>query len=687
MIGRMILHYRILRRLGVGGMGEVYLARNTKTNRLVALKILPAELARDPDRVRRFQEEAKAASRLDHPNILSVYDAGQDGDLHFIVTEYIDGENVQERLARAPLTLAEALRIAEKVADALTAAHRAGIIHLDLKLSNIMLGKKGLVKVVDWGVAKVTAAASPSPGSEGETVRMSAPGAPMATPAYASPEQLRGDEADARSDLFSLGVCLHEMISGQSPFRRRTFVGTIDAVLHDEPSPLSESVPEGVRAVVRRALQKTPEARYQAAYEFRRCVRAARRALPLSAAGAGRALASGLARRAARLPAAARAARRPMTRRRAITIVASLVLALGSATVIWYRVIQPRRLVAHGREFMKQRTGDSLRQARSSCERALSYNRSYAQAHICLADVHALREEYEAAPSGVTLPVAEAHAREGIKIKPNSGEAHASLAYVHTKMKKWTEAERSFRRSIDLNPYYPRARHWFCMYLRIVGRHDEALAQIKIGRDLDPADQIIRVNLIISYLMVGQVEQAIREGEELLDLNPKFWGARAWVAVALTERGDKGRSDAISDMDAAVEHSKRSHTLLANFGYILAIYGEVGRAESILTELKELHRQGKAIGQDMAKVCVGLGRLDEAFYWLEEDFKVASGDLPNISWHPTFKRVRGHPRYNDLLRRLNLPAGADIPVKGDESNLADARGAGGGLPLVKASAP
>ena len=250
-----ISHYETLSLLGKGGMGEVYLASDTSLGRKVALKILPARYTTEPDLVHRFEREAKAASALNHPNILTVYEIGKTADSHFIATEFIEGETLRQRLARGNLALKEALDIATQIAAALTAAHEAGIIHRDIKPENIMLRPDGYVKVLDFGLAKLTESAYNPDESTTQT------GLIMGTPSYMSPEQARGQKVDFRTDIWSIGVVLHEMVSGARPFRGNTQADLMVEILERAPKPLPEHLPAELRAIVQRTLSKDPHQR------------------------------------------------------------------------------------------------------------------------------------------------------------------------------------------------------------------------------------------------------------------------------------------------------------------------------------------------------------------------------------------------------------------------------------------
>jgi serine/threonine protein kinase/TolB-like protein/Tfp pilus assembly protein PilF len=277
MIGQTISHYRILGKIGAGGMGEVYLAEDDRLGRKLALKVLPEQFTQDPDRVRRFEQEARAASALNHPNIITIYEIGkisaETGDLHFIATEFIEGETLRRRMLDRRLDLAESLEIAIQCLNALQTAHNAGIIHRDIKPENIMLRPDGYIKILDFGLAKLTEQTpQDTDGLEApaRSVFETQPGVVMGTIDYMSPEQARGQRVDGRTDIFSFGVVLYEMVSGRRPFMGSTTSDLIAALLISEPKRLSQhlpNVPAELEQIVARMLVKDRDARYQTAQE------------------------------------------------------------------------------------------------------------------------------------------------------------------------------------------------------------------------------------------------------------------------------------------------------------------------------------------------------------------------------------------------------------------------------------
>jgi serine/threonine protein kinase len=266
--GQVVGHYQIIAPLGKGGMGEVYLASDTKLDRKVALKLLATEFTNHKERLRRFIQEAKAASSLNHPNILTIHEIGQADGAHFIATEFIDGETLKQRMAHTRMTLPEILDVSIQAASALQAAHAAGIVHRDIKPENIMLRPDGYLKVLDFGLAKLTEKSSQSKttNSELDTLARTTPGTVLGTVNYMSPEQARGQVLDPRTDVFSLGIVLYEMTAGHTPFAAATSVDTLVSILEKEPPPLNQYAPEvpgELQRMINKALRKDREERYQ----------------------------------------------------------------------------------------------------------------------------------------------------------------------------------------------------------------------------------------------------------------------------------------------------------------------------------------------------------------------------------------------------------------------------------------
>jgi len=267
--------YEILSPLGAGGMGEVYRARDSRLGRDVALKVVSAEFAKDPDRLRRFESEARTASAISDPHIVTVFDVGESNGVTFLATELVEGTDLRALLGQ-PLPLRRAVDLAAQIAEGLAAAHEKEIVHRDLKPENVLVARGGLAKIADFGLARLSESATSSSGSQLVTAEArTATGTVMGTVAYMSPEQARGERVDFRSDQFAFGIILAELLSGRNPFRRATSPETLTAILREDPEidAAGVAVPTLLRKILARCLEKDPETRYASTRDLARDLR------------------------------------------------------------------------------------------------------------------------------------------------------------------------------------------------------------------------------------------------------------------------------------------------------------------------------------------------------------------------------------------------------------------------------
>jgi TolB-like protein/tetratricopeptide (TPR) repeat protein len=306
-----------------------------------------------------------------------------------------------------------------------------------------------------------------------------------------------------------------------------------------------------------------------------------------------------------------------------------------------------------GRYYRNRRTTENLKKAIEQFKIATDRDPNYALAFVGLADCYAVLNEYAGTPSNETTPQARAYAERALAIDGQLAEPHATLGTVHHQVWQWAEAEKEYKRAIELNPNYPTAYHWYSILLKDTGRNDQAAAMIMRAHELDPLSSVISANVSRMYQVQNNHEASIENSLKLIELDPNFVPAYQYLGLSYLKQGRS--AEAITALKKAVELSGGSSITLGDLGYVYAVTGKRTEAQAIIKQLEDKYARKEAIGQYLATVYVGLNDKDKAFEWLEKDFQIRNGKLPEIRWQLQFESLRADPRFKDLLKRMNLP--------------------------------
>ena len=744
MIDDVISHYKILEKLGEGGMGEVYLAQDTKLDRKVALKFLPVQLASDGELKERFKREAQSAAALNHPNIITVYEVSEYENRPFIAMEYVEGESLKDLIARKELPIGEVLDVALQVSDGLAVAHQAGIVHRDIKPQNILMGKDGRVRICDFGLAKAK-----------RDITLTQAGSTLGTIAYMSPEQAKGIEVDHRSDIFSFGVVLYEMITEHLPFTGDHEAAVIYSVVNETPEPLARyksEVPEELQKIVEKAMEKDRRVRYQHVDDVSADLRKLKAELDtgvtktlermikaqpsiavlaftnLSADKEQDYFCDGMAeeiinalthleslRVVARTSAFVFKDKREDIReigrklkvdkvlegsvRKAgnrLRITAQLI-NVSDGYHLWSErydremedvfaiqdevtlaIVDKLKIKLLGRDkaiLTKRHTGDpeayslylkgrffwnkmnpgGFQKARGCFEKAIETDPNLAVAYAGLADSHWWSSFWGNLPPHETYPRAREAVEKAIEKDDTLGEAHASLASIYTHYDwNWQAAEREFGRAIDLAPGSSYARIYYACYLDLQRRHDEAVAQARKAREIDPLSGFCNTSLAHRLWHARRYDEAIEEFEKWLEIEPNDWFAHHHLGEIYFEKSMI--KEAIASINRSVELSGGVPLNIAGAAMIHYRIGDREVAERLFNSLKERARHEYIPPMCFISIHIARGEMDQAFEWVKRAYEERDSFLPWLRVTPMDSwRIASDPRIDEFMDRLGLP--------------------------------
>jgi serine/threonine protein kinase len=582
--------------LGAGGMGEVYLARDPRLDRTVALKILPGDLAMDPDRMLRFEREARAASALNHPNVATIYDVGESDGIHFIVMEHVEGETIAARIGRRPLTPSEIVDVAVQAADSLDVAHAKGITHRDIKPANLMLTLRGHVKVLDFGVAKMARGDEGGPNDGWNVGSLTAVGSVVGSGPYMSPEQIAGRDVDPRSDVFSLGVVIYQMATCQLPFSGATRAEMTQSILHATPESitrLNPEIPLELERITFKCLDKSADARYQSARE----------------------LLSDLWPLKRQVDAKARRGTSDSVRVDAPTTDSS-------------RASEVSELVGRGWAHLRSGSFFEVSDAVSAFQAATVIDPTYAAAYAGLA----LAKLGQATDRKVLVEAfgeAKAAALRALALDNESADAQVALGQVmFTAEWDWIAAERSFQRALAINPNHAEAYIYYGILMEALGDLERGLHLKLQGLECDSTSALAHVWIAVSFWNQRRYDDVIVWANKALDRDPQHPFACEELAGAYWKMGDL----------------ERFHKYLQ-------------RARERWLDANPQREPAKS-EFELVMHYAGVGDLDAAFEHLQRMLDMRDPALVHLAVAPQWDSLRADPRFNECLARMNLrPAG------------------------------
>lgn len=642
--GRTLSHYQVVSLLGAGGMGEVYLGRDPRLDRTVAIKILPGDLAGDPERMQRFEREARAASALNHPNVATIYDVGESDGLHFIVMEHVEGETVAARVAGRSLLPAAVVDIAVQAADALDVAHAKGITHRDIKPANLMVTSRGHLKVLDFGVAKIKLGDESTGRSEWILEPGTAIGSVIGSGPYMSPEQITGGDVDPRSDVFSLGVVIYQMATGHLPFSGTTREELKEAILRVAPTSmtaLNPVVPSELERITFKCLEKAAEDRYQSARELLSDLWPLKRQLDATHA---------------------------------------------MADSPWFKFLmrpvdiddklpgpEASELVARGWAHLRSGSFFELSGAVSAFLAATEVAPAYAAAHAGLALTKVAQAAAHDVPHLEALAEAKTFALRALALDDTSADAQVALGQVVLFSEwDWAAAERSFQRALAINPNHAEAYLHYGGLMEALGQLTRGFELKLRGLECDSTSALAHVLIAASLWNQRRYDEVIVWVNKALDRDPRHLFARELLVGAYWKKGDFKRQivEDLKRVEARDLSEEARAALREVVADILHAFDHEGldaahrcilkhMSSAWMTQLMSNEGGSTIIGRGNTMIgplarSAEAGDLDKAFELLEGALDVRDPGLVHLAVAPQWDRLRADPRFNQCLARMKL---------------------------------
>jgi len=686
--GDTIGHYQIVGQIGAGGMGTVYLARDSKLNRKVAIKFLNERYESDESNVERFIQEAKAASALNHPNILTIHEIGETEGSHFIVSEFVDGHRLRTVMEKESLDLAKVLNISIQVAEALAAAHSARIVHRDIKPENIVIRNDGYAKVLDFGLAKLLPEPVSLIGLEDETVRQNhtAKGLILGTVSYMSPEQAKGGAVDARTDIFSLGVLLYEMVARRTPFAASSTSETFANLINRDPEPMSRyrsGVPDDLQRIVSKMLRKDPDERYQTMKDLAVDLKDLRRQTSsrfdsVSSPEHNQETAvmdrttGNIRYTTAGSEASARWYGQPKWVR-GIAASAFLILAVVATAILasfYSRSAQhPQQtesmntakspaydLYMRGRVKALRDNRDDVEEAIKLLEQAVSVDPNYAEAYAALALAYTTKE-FQFAPESDKKQIgenAEVAVAKALELNPNSAEgyfARGVVLWTHEKRFPHELTIQSYRRAIEINPNLDEVHQRLAMVYSHIGLLDEAQREVAIQIAINPDNTMARFRVGVFDAYQGKFEEAVQVYKTVPeDVSPALISRNK--ADALVHLGRLEEASEIVDQYLKTYPNDEGGNVTSVKAILFAKAGIREEAERTIARAIEV---GKGFGHfhhtayNIASAYAIMNMPDEAMKWLQN---AADDGFPCYSYFeidPNLDNLRKDPRFVQFM--------------------------------------